>query len=55
VKINALKSLKAEGGLLNHAQIACNGNILIMRLPEETFFFSAKEGQQILKSTHKEV
>ena len=41
---NKIKSLKTEGGILDHAQIACNGDVLLLHFLSDTFFFNVKSG-----------
>lgn len=40
-------SLQTAGGVLDHAQLACNGDVLALHFVNETFFFNVKDGRQL--------
>ena len=53
-KVVDKKQYKTEGGLLNHAQIACNGDVLILNFPCSLHYFTVKKGYKV-KSELKNV
>ena len=53
-KVVEKKQYKTEGGLLNHAQIACNGDVLILNFPDSLHFFTVKKGNKVVSEIKNE-
>lgn len=43
-----------DGGFLNHVQIACNGRVFILNMPQSTLFFKVEDGIKFADSKKRE-